>query len=332
MKPSLHRAVAVLVAALLIGGQTDFAFALASSSQVGTSGAVFLKIAPGARPVGMGEAFTGVADDVHAAYWNPAGLAGLKVPEMTGMHMQYFQSIQYEYFAFAYPTPDQGTWGLSVTNLHVDNIDSRTDDTDTPAGQFSSSDSAYWLSYAYPVTSRLNLGANAKYIRQTLDNVDANAYATDLGATYDFDWQHSRLGATIQNVGTKVKFVNESDPLPLTMRFGGSVRPWNKRFLFSSDIIVPRDNVIGLAVGGEYNKNVSNFLGYSIRSGYNTVSDAQGLTGVSVGAGLRLGRGRFDFAWVPFGELGNSYRFALHIRFGAASDEKPAHDVMQSLK
>src|SRR4029077_8125627 len=42
--------------------------------QVGTSGAQFLKIGPGARPVGMGEAFTGVPDDIHAIYWNPAGL------------------------------------------------------------------------------------------------------------------------------------------------------------------------------------------------------------------------------------------------------------------
>src|ERR1019366_5741488 len=120
--------------------------------------------------------------------------------------------------------------------------------------------------------------------------------------------------------------------LPLTMRFGGSIRPWDNKFLLSSDIIVPRDNQLAFAVGGEYNKNYSDFLGYSVRSGYNTTSNAQGLTGVSVGGGLRLGRASFDFAWVPFGELGNSYRFALHIRFGAASDEKSSHDVMQSLK
>src|SRR5471032_349554 len=94
-----------------------FAF---GQDQVGTSGAAFLKIGPGARPVGMGEAFTGVADDIHAIYWNPAGLGTLKHAEITGMHMQYFQSIQYEFAAFAYPTADRGTWGFAVTNLHTD--------------------------------------------------------------------------------------------------------------------------------------------------------------------------------------------------------------------
>src|SRR5207302_10246043 len=57
-------------------------------NQVGTSGAAFLKIGPGARPAAMGEAFTGVADDIHAIYWNPAGLATLRSPELTGMHME----------------------------------------------------------------------------------------------------------------------------------------------------------------------------------------------------------------------------------------------------
>src|ERR1700689_2585823 len=104
----------------------------AGSDNVGTSGAEFLKIGPGARPVGMGEAFTGVADDIHAIYWNPAGLGTLKSPEMTGMHMQYFQNIQYEFAAFAYPTQRFGTFGFAVTNLHTDDIDRRTDDTDAP--------------------------------------------------------------------------------------------------------------------------------------------------------------------------------------------------------
>src|ERR1035437_9224154 len=105
--------------------------ALPSDKNVGTSGAAFLKIGPGARPAGMGEAFTGVSDDIHAIYWNPAGLGTIKTPEITGMHMQYFQSIQYEFAAFAYPTKEHGTLGFAVTNLHTDNIERRTEDTDT---------------------------------------------------------------------------------------------------------------------------------------------------------------------------------------------------------
>jgi hypothetical protein len=40
----------------------------------------------GARPIGMGSTFVGIADDGNALYWNPAGMAFLKHHEITIMH------------------------------------------------------------------------------------------------------------------------------------------------------------------------------------------------------------------------------------------------------
>lgn len=297
---------------LLAAGSSVWAF---GKDNVGTSGAAFLKIGPGARPVGMGEAFTGVADDIHSIYWNPAGLGTLKTPELTGMHMQYFQSIQYEFAAFAYPTQNRGTWGFAISNLHTDDIERRTGDTDAALGTFDANDSAYWLSYGYRLNSKLSLGANAKFIRQTIDATSANAYAMDGGALYDTDWHDLRLGASLQNVGSKVKFVNESDPLPLTLRLGASAPVFSRRLLAAGDLLIPRDHQIGLAFGGEYSRPISKGVSAQIRSGYRTDSDVDGLKGVSAGGGLTIGRVGFDFAWVPFGELGNSYRFGLHVKF-----------------
>ncbi len=301
------------------------------SNDVGTSGAAFLKIGPGARPAGMGEAFTGVADDIHAIYWNPAGLGLLHTPEITGMHMQYFQSMQYEFAAFAVPTGAYGTWGVAITNLHTDNIDRRTEDTDAASGQFSSSDNAYWLSYGKSLNSRLSLGASAKYIRQTIDATDASAYAMDGGVLYLTDWRDLRLGASVQNLGSKVKFANESDPLPLTYRLGASAPVFSRHVLASSDLIIPRDHQVGVALGSEYRGQISTTLGYAMRAGYRSDSDVAGFKGVSIGSGLQLGRGSFDFAWVPFGELGNSYRFSLHVKFGPSSDvlDTPGHVQMK---
>ena len=297
------------------------------NDNVGTSGAAFLKIAPSARPAGMGEAFTGVADDVSAVYWNPAGLGALKTTELTGMHMQYFQNIQYEFAAFARPTA-HGTWALSVANLHTDDIDRRTEDSDAPVGQFSASDSVYWLSYGRMLTSRLALGANLKYVRQSLDEATAQAWATDAGALYETGWRSLRLGASVQNVGTRVKFNNESDPLPLTFRLGASMpasqeRKILKHTLLSTDLLLPRDHEVGLALGTEYRRALSPALAFSVRGGYRTDSDVDGLKGVAAGGGMTFGRATVDFAWVPFGELGNSYRFGLHLKFGEPQAEQP---------
>jgi hypothetical protein len=316
----------LLSLALLFSSSFLFAF---GKDNAGTSGAAFLKIGPGARPVGMGEAFTGVADDIHAIYWNPAGLATLKHAEITGMHMQYFQMIQYEFAAIAIPTAENGTWGVAITNLHTDNIDRRTEDTDEPIGQFSASDNAYWLSYGRRLNSRLSIGANAKYVHQNLDSVIASAYAADGGILYETDWHDLRLGASVQNLGSKVKFQNESDPLPLTIRAGASAPLLSRKLLASSDVIIPRDHQVGLALGGEYQGRLKESVGYTLRSGYRTDSDVDGFKGVSLGAGLVIGRTAFDFAWVPFGDLGNSYRFGLHVKFGPPEDGKNLRSARQ---
>ncbi len=44
------------------------------SADISNAGLLFLRIAPGARPAGMGESFVAIADDATATHWNPAGL------------------------------------------------------------------------------------------------------------------------------------------------------------------------------------------------------------------------------------------------------------------
>lgn len=50
------------------------------------AGAWFEKTEIGARALGMGRAFTAVADDASAIYWNPAGLCALERPELHVTH------------------------------------------------------------------------------------------------------------------------------------------------------------------------------------------------------------------------------------------------------
>ena len=49
-----------------------------TSSFAGTDAAAFLKKSVGIKAVGMGGAFTSIADDTSAIYWNPAGLAQIQ--------------------------------------------------------------------------------------------------------------------------------------------------------------------------------------------------------------------------------------------------------------
>ena len=46
--------------------------ARAQNNNIGTVGVQFLQLGVGARAVGMGGAYVGVADNVDALFWNPA--------------------------------------------------------------------------------------------------------------------------------------------------------------------------------------------------------------------------------------------------------------------
>src|SRR3989338_9629171 len=99
----MNKLIALTATAIVGGGLSGETVLADGQGDRGTSGAQFLKIAPGARPSGMGEAFAGVADDLHAIYYNPAGLASLQRVEVTGMHNSHFQGINYEFAAMSLP-------------------------------------------------------------------------------------------------------------------------------------------------------------------------------------------------------------------------------------
>ena len=117
------------------------------------------------------------------------------------------------------------------------------------------------------------------------------------------------------------------------MRLGASIRPLPQPLLLSTDLLIPRDHQLGVALGGEYVKPLWNGASASLRTGYRSDSDVSGFKGVSTGAGLDMGRVSFDFAWVPFGDLGNSYRYSLHVKFGPVpapgDNDSKDHTVIQ---
>ena len=66
----------------------------------GTRAMPFLKIGIGARAIGMGESQVADASDLYASYWNPAGLARVKRPQIGLMHNEWFEGINHEFFGF----------------------------------------------------------------------------------------------------------------------------------------------------------------------------------------------------------------------------------------
>ena len=141
----------------------------------------FLNIGVGARGLAMGGAQVASVNDGTAGYWNPAGLAFLKNPEINAMHAEYFSGIgKYDYAAFALPLAGgKRTLGVTALRFGVDDIPNTLFLVE-PDGTinynnirtFSSADYAFIFSLAQKLkeSSKKNVqvGLNAKIIHRSV--------------------------------------------------------------------------------------------------------------------------------------------------------------------
>lgn len=298
--------------------------AFAANSQVGTSAAQFLKLGAGSRAGAMGEAYSAVADDVYAVYYNPAGLTRLTGPQLSAAHAEHFQGISYGFAGFGYPVKDDkgavhSAFGAAIYNLSVADIERRSADTRSPSGTFGAGDYSYSLSYARLLTPRLSLGATGKLIQQNIDSYSASAYAADFGAQYTvpnvLKGRPLWLSGLIKNVGSDVDFAGVKDPLPRAVVLGAGM-PVADNVRAAVDMTKYRDTDLYFGVGAEYlHPFTPNVIG-ALRGGLNTHrKDNDGTNLVTFGAGVNFYRAGFDFAWVPYGDLGNTFRFSLLLKF-----------------
>jgi hypothetical protein len=307
MERTWHRLTVELLALLILG----------ISSRVyagsGTEAAAFLDIPVGAGPAAMGSAYTALADNAYASVWNPGALGFVDSPQFAGQHLSYLESINDEYLGAAIPFDHSGrAMGVSAQYLGTGKI-TQTDITGANTGSFNSDYGAYSVSYGQKLRENLGLGVTGKWINAKLSDTSANAYAGDIGLLYKPE-SHWRLGATVTNLGTKLTFIDQNDRLPSAFHVATAYQP-NNQWTVTGEVLRswPEDRFDGRA-GLEFKPMDA----VALRTGYrsDTVTQNTALAGFSVGLGLQMWGQEFSYAWVPYGDLGDTQYFSLLIRFG----------------
>lgn len=281
---------------------------------VGTTGAEFLKVGVGARPLAMGGAFSALADDANAVNWNPGALAESRQRNVTASYNSLFQDQNQGFVAYASPLKDEhGTVAVGLNYLTVSNIERRTEDTEDASSTFSNQNFALSMSYARAALAEgLSLGANLKYIRTTLDTFKGNAVAVDAGALYKTGIENLTAGASMKNLGTKIG----PDPLPFTVKGGAAYKLFSKKLALAADVDwLAVDQRAYLSLGAEYwmHKIMAVRAGYQFGRQQDQLDNR--LVGLGVGLGLKTERFGLDYAFVPFGNLGDTHRMTVGIRF-----------------
>jgi long-subunit fatty acid transport protein len=277
----------------------------------GTSSAQFLKLGAGARAAGMGDAFTSISDDVTAAYWNPAGLAQIKKTELSMMHNTYLVDTQYQFLGAAFPVKSN-TVAFSFFRLDHGDIDEYSG-SDVKIGSFDAGSTAINISFARKISEGFLLGVSGKYVSENIDSEKASTFAGDIGLL--LTQGKFNFGLSLQHLGGGLTFVQEESPLPQTFRLGTSTKFLNEKLLAALDFSKPQDDSGTLHLGAEFRA----LSAIALRGGYQTTPgnqlDVSGLKGISGGLGATLGLFTLDYAFIPFGDLGNTHKISALIKF-----------------
>lgn len=275
-----------------------------------------LRIETGSRPLGLGGAFVGWANDVNAAYYNPGGLPWAKGITVTAKDFSNISGAQ------VYPTGQGATVGLAASISNYSGLLLSGNEEATYSEQLIVFSAGSKFSNILPplannkMAQNIGLGLNLKYLLglslsrtgQT-DQSARRGLEADLGVLYKVNRWLS-VGASGQNVipGNTIFFDNgRAEGAPAIIKLGlgaklfGDIKsPFyleGQELLWLSDLEMIKGWAPGLRLGLEYVRENS----LNLRLGY-FASSRRGCP--SVGIGYRQSDWAADLAYLVSDLLG----------------------------
>jgi hypothetical protein len=281
--------------------------AAANFSSDASAGGLLVREGFGARALGMGSAFTAVADDASCLSWNPAGMIRQSGSHLEAGHLDGFAQSAYDQLVY---TQNLGfiAVGAGVSNLRGGLM--RLDQPDgTVRDVQSENDFLGNLGLGVNITEIITFGLNVKYLQSTLAETDtARSVLTDMGIMLDLHGGYL-AGFTLQNFGAGLKFQDAADPLPVTATIGLSHRLQlfpNINAVFAGDLVKSSDQQTVYHFGAEYEFAKIFFL----RLGYKLGED---LGGSTAGFGVKWENFAVNYGWATLGSFGGQQKVSLDV-------------------
>ena len=269
-----------------------------AAGQAGMDIAV-LNAGVGARPLGMGSAFTAIADNADAPYWNPAGLGMMgNRNEITTMQTRLSSDSDHYYVSYVRPAFG-GSLGISWVQVGLGNITQTSAEVDIHnevqnISIFSYFSNAYMIAYGKELSDKVSLGLTAKYLNSDMSNIaggQASGYSLSPGLLIRLTTDDRRQ----MTIGLKVdELINSQqwgtgtiEQVPPKLRLGLAYKSPD-RGLFALDLTQTVRPSYSPEIAGGYEYSLG---GLSLRLGYVD-------NGLTAGAGFQVNHTRVDYAFV----------------------------------
>lgn len=315
--------------------------------RVGTTTANFLEIGYGTSGNAMGDAFTSIANDASALYWNPAGLSNIKGGEVMFAYQPWIANINTTFSTAAFNIGNMGTVAIGIVGVDYGDMDVTTMEMQSGTGEtFSASDIAVSLAFSRRLATWFSFGAAAKFVSSTIWHSSASAIAMDMGVLINTGFfsptdnveDGLNIGMSVSNYGTRMKYdgmdlLQPIDPtpnqsgdykdvegqyrlneweLPLIFRLGVSLTVINKdmhKLQVAIDALHPNNNSESVNVGAVYTMLFSGVGNISLSGGYKALFMNESEYGLTLGVGFQSYM-LYNQGW----KVGYSYRD--HETFG----------------
>ena len=272
----------------------------------GTTAAEFLLFGAGARGTALGTAYSAIANDVSALYYNPAGIALMpRAGALVGTY-DYVAETRYSWGGLAFPFSggsrsvgiQVGTFGFKDQPVYT------AEQPDGTGSVYSVSQTVAGLTFAQNFSDRFSAGITAKGVFDNLGEASGSAFAIDFGTNFHaqlsghpirFSFVVSNLGTNLSYSGSALEtdaprdsipgeapvpqnpqpseFRTKDFPLPTIFRVGLAydlVAGDNNRLTLLSDFNQPNNNAAGFSAGGEWmsQRLGGSAFGFALRGSY----------------------------------------------------------------
>jgi len=284
----------------------------------------------GARAMSLGSAFTAVADDPTAVFWNPAGLEFIAQQSATFFHTTLWEGTTYDFLGYTYPTISFGSFGFGIGRIAVDEIPQLdAQGLSVNGNTFSNSEYHVYFSYAKRLLEDITPGITVRIVRRGWsglvyqDNPSDFGIGIDLGTMFRPEWYGSvwlqdwSFGLKLHNfISPQLNEGTDIDDFPLNIRLGAAkkVRMIGGDYfnvLLDFDFSTRRNFKIHSGVEYRYQEMADLRLGFSNQ-------------GWTFGAGVTYNMFRLDYSlglndYSEF--LPAVHRISISVNFGQTRDE-----------